>query len=169
MKCAKQLAVGVCLFIFASTVAAGFRTNEHDKESESDDDVVAFSSIPKAAQRTLLKEAGKAKIESVARETDDGFVEYEGLWRVAGVEHEACVSADGQLLERETAVNERNVPAAVRKAAAAKFGNAKVKYERKMVVVYEAEIEVGGKEQALLLSPVGRQIEDEDDDDDDDK
>ena len=74
--------------------------------------------IPDAAKAALAKLAGKAKIEEVEVEEEDGVTLYEGSWKVNNAEHEATVTADGDLVERSREVALGNTPKAVRDAVA---------------------------------------------------
>jgi hypothetical protein len=108
-------------------------------------------------------------ITKVDRETEDGQEVFEAVWFVGGVRHEAKVTATGVLLELEVEVAEKDVPAPVRATAAKALGTG-VKYVRLMSGNYEAEIEVDGKEQELVIAADGTAAttKDEDDDEDDD-
>ena len=84
---------------------------------------------------------------------------------VNGREHEAKVTADGTLVELEEAVDAKSVPTSVRRAAAKMFPkSAKLKFEKKMFVMYEVEATVDGKEREVLISPSGKVHGDHDDD-----
>ncbi len=77
------------------------------------------------------------------------------------------MTADGIVIETEESVSLNNVPNAVRAAIAEHFGSdVKVTVEKKTIVLYEAEAEIDGREQELLIFPTGRIHEHEHDDDD---
>ena len=139
-------------------------------EGEDDDeDDLTIDQVPELARAALLKLAGGAKIIKVEREREQGVLVYEGEWTRDGTKHEAAVTADGTLLETEEIVPAEKTPAAVRAAIAKHFGpTAKVVVEKKMIVVYEIEGRVNGKEKELLVFPTGRVHEDADDHHEDD-
>ncbi len=139
-------------------------------EDEGDDeDDLTIDQVPGPARAALLRLAGGAKIVKAERENEDGVLVYEAEWIADGIQHEAAVTADGTLLETEEIIPVEKAPAAVRAAIAKHFGaNAKVVVEKKMIVVYEVEARVNGKEVELLILPTGHVHDDDDDDDDDD-
>lgn len=117
--------------------------------------------IPSAASAALQRAAGDAKIEKIEREGDL----YEASWHVDGLEHEAAVTAAGELVEREEEVPSAQVPAVVRAVAIAKLPQStSVKFVKLMNGNYE--IEAGDRE--LVVTPEGREVDDDDDDEDDD-
>lgn len=137
-------------------------------EAEDDDeDDLSIDQVPAAAREALLKLAGGAKIVKAEREREHGVVLYEAGWTKDGVEYEAAVTEDGTLVETEETIPAEKAPAAVRAAIAKHFGaNAKVVVEKKMIVVYEIEAKIDGKEKELLVFPTGR-VHDQADKDDD--
>ena len=142
------------------------REVEHEGDDEDD---LTLDQVPEAARAALLKLAGGAKILKAEREREHGVLVYEAQWAANGTKHEAAVTADGTLIETQEIVPAEKAPAAVRAAIAKHFGaNAKVVVEKKMIVVYEVEAKVDGKEKELFIFPTGRVHEDPDDDDDDD-
>ena len=139
-------------------------------EQEGDDeDDLTIDQVPEPARGALLKLAGRAKIVKAEREREHGVLVYEAEWIVDGAEHEAAVTAEGALLKIEESIPVEKAPAAVRAVIAKHFGaKAKVVVEKKMIVVYEVEANIDGKEKELLIFPTGRVHEDGDDDDDHD-
>jgi len=128
--------------------------NEEDEEEEK----VSLDQVPEPARKALLKLAGEGKITEVERENKHGVVLYEAEWKVNGREHEATVTAEGDLVElAEEDLAPADVPGAVKRAAAKIFPNAAaLEYEKKMFVMYEVEGKVKGKKRELLISPTGK-------------
>lgn len=138
-------------------------------ETEDDDeDDLTIAEIPPAAIAALQKLAGGADFTELERDREGGVTIYEAEWDVNGVQHEAAVLDDGTLLETEETVAAADAPAGVRAAIAKHFGDAKVVVEKKMVVVYEIEAKVDGREKEIMVLPTGRVLEHGDDDDDHD-
>jgi uncharacterized membrane protein YkoI len=136
---------------------------------EDDEDDLTIDQVPDPARSALLKLAGGAKILEAGREMEHGALIYEAEWVTNGTEHEAAVTADGTLVEIEEVVPVKEAPAAVRAAIAKHFGaEVKVVVEKKMVVVYEVEAKIDGKEKELVVFPTGRVHEEPDDDHEDD-
>ena len=139
---------------------------------EDDEDDLTIDQVPEPARAALLKLAGDAKIARAERERKHGVLVYEAEWVKNGTKHEAAVTADGTLVEIEEIIPAEQAPAAVRAVIAKHFGaNPKVVVEKKMIVVYEVEAKIDGKEKQLLVLPTGRvheEPDDEHDDDDDD-
>jgi len=118
-----------------------------------------LTSIPPAASAALQRAAGGAQIEEIDREGDL----YEASWHVNGLEHEAAVTAAGELVEREEEVPSELVPPPVRAVAVAKSPQAtNVKFVKLLNGNYE--VEAGDHE--VTVSPDGREVGDDDDDDD---
>ncbi len=93
-------------------------------------------------------------------EDEDGVKIYEGSWQVDGVDHEAVVTAQGDLIETEEVVAWESVPKGVQKTAGQAFPKGtKVKVERKTIVLYEVEAKIDGKEKEVLVAPTGQRIE----------
>lgn len=139
----------------------GDKRNEKDGDGEADDaQIVALADIPAAAQEALRKLAGDAKIAEVKVEDEDGVKVYEAAWKLKDVEHEATVTAHGEVVETEQVIAASAAPEAVQKVAAKEFPKgAKVKFEKKTIVLYELEAEIDGQEKEFLVAPTGQQME----------
>jgi len=128
-----------------------------------------LAGVPQAAADALRREAGGAALDRIEREPERGVDLYEAAWSAGdGTAHEAKVTADGALVEREESIALAEVPAAARAAIARRFPAGDVQVVRKTWILYEAE-GAGGE---LLVSPTGREVDegdDEGDDDDDDR
>jgi uncharacterized membrane protein YkoI len=136
---------------------------------EDDEDDLTIDQVPEPARAALLKLAGGARIVEVEREKEHGALVYEAAWVKNGTQHEAEVTAEGALLELEETITVEKAPAAVRAAIAKHFGaGTKVVVEKTMIVVYEVEAKINGKEKELLVFPTGRVHEESDDDDEHD-
>lgn len=134
--------------------------NDDDGEDDANGDA---SSVPGAARRALQQLASGAELEGFEKDTHDGQQLYEAGWTQDGIHHEAAVTADGVLVELEEAVALSDVPEAVRKTAMAAFPAASnLKYERKLVAVYEIEVE--SEDEEVIVSPFGRQMQEDDED-----
>jgi len=138
-----------------------------------DDAKMSLDQVPAKAREALQKLAGDAQITGVERESEHGMVLYEAEWAVNGREAEAKVTADGDLIEMEEEIDARDLPPNVKAVVAKEFpAAATLECEKAMVVVYEIEAKINGKEKEILVLPSGKIIrkgeEDEDDDDDDD-
>ncbi|MCB9851140.1 MAG: hypothetical protein H6817_10610 [Phycisphaerales bacterium] len=146
--------------------------------SAGGDEKTALDQIPEAARTALTKLAAGSTITEVEQERKHGATVYEAEWQANGTTHEASVTADGTLLEMEETIALADAPPAVQAAAANHFGaDAKVKVERKTIVLYELEGRANGKSHEVLLTPAGKDVhhgrdhgddDDADDDDDDD-
>ena len=77
--------------------------DEDDDEDDGDDGdrEVSIDQVPEAVRRTILREAGRHKVEEIEEETRNGVTVYQAEWTVAGKEVEIKVAADGKLLEKE--------------------------------------------------------------------
>ena len=145
--------------------------DDDDDDEEDGEDDLTIDQVPEPARGALLRLAGGEKIIEAEREREHGVIVYEAAWMANGTEHGAAVTADGTLIEIEETIPVDQAPAAVRAAIGQQFpAGAKVVVEKKMVVVYEAEARIDGKEKEVLIFPTGRVLhgDDEDDEGDDD-
>jgi len=146
-----------------------------DVEAEHDDDDLKLEEIPAPARAALRRLAGGATIVEVEHEREHGVLVYEAAWMTGGRKHEAAVTADGALIELEEVVRVDELPRAVRAAVAEHFPpDARLHVEKTMIVVYEIEAKVNGREMELHVFPTGRVHEgasedDHDEDEDDDE
>ncbi|QDV85718.1 hypothetical protein [Planctomycetes bacterium TBK1r] len=170
---------------FAATAVLAMRPDEKGSLGEPAATMIKLTEAPAAVQEAIEKAAGSASISEIEQESDDGLTLYEAAWKVGDVDHEVVVNAAGHVMETEMVVAGDAVPAAVRATAAKHLPKgAKAEYEKKMIVLYEVEAVVDGKEVEFLVDPSGRVMEleadddhdqehegddDDDDDDDDDK
>tara|TARA_R110002072_G_scaffold303004_1_gene491219 strand:+ start:17793 stop:18335 length:543 start_codon:yes stop_codon:yes gene_type:complete len=148
----------------------------HDAEATK----MKLSNAPTAVQTAIKSAAGSATVIDVEKETEDGITLYEAAWKVGDVDHEVNVNEAGEVMETEMSVSGDAVPAAVKSAAMKHLPKgATAEFEKKMVVLFEIEAMVDGKEVEMLVDPSGRVMEleadddhedhDEEDDDDDDE
>ena len=137
---------------------------------DNDDEKIALDQVPAAAREALLKLAGDAKITEVEREKEDGLVLYEAEWSVNGKEAEASVTANGDLVEQEEEIDLGALPPRGKSVVAKKFpAGAKLECERVLMVVYEIEAKINGKEKEILVLPSGKILGHDDGDDGDEE
>ena len=171
------LIVGGCGILGSLTLAAWANGKEHEQDEEK----LTMEQLPPRVKEAVQKLVGTDPIEEIEKEREHGIVVYEVEWTVNGKGREAEFTADGDLLELEEEVNADEVPAAVKQAAAKALGKTlAVKFERKTIILYEAEAKVDGKEREVLVFPTGKLVphekhgeheehgDDHDDDHDDD-
>jgi hypothetical protein len=131
-----------------------------------------LADLPGPAAAALKKQSGGNELSGFEAERANGVALYEAAWTEGGVEHEAKVTADGDLVELEQAIPASDAPATVRAAVAKAFGDgARVRYVKKTWIVYEVEGKVGGRHREVIYTPTGattREIDDDDGDDGDD-
>ncbi|HVP09656.1 MAG TPA: hypothetical protein VMV94_00540 [Phycisphaerae bacterium] len=113
--------------------------------------------VPPAALATLKKMAGSAKIEQFEEKMKHDQKIYKAEWKTAEGEMEVAVTAAGDLLATEEPVMADKVPAAVKAAAEKEAGmGAKIEYEKKTVILYEAKFKKGDKEEEVKICPTGK-------------
>ena len=118
-----------------------------------------LDSIPSAAAAALRRAAGAATIEKVERDGET----YEATWHVDGLQREAEVTAEGELVDLEEEVPSDQVPPQVRAMAIVKLPNAQsLRFIRLKSGNFEAEAMIDGREQDITMSPDGREIADDD-------
>lgn len=134
-----------------------------------DDGKMSLDQVPAKAREALKKLAGGAQITAVERDKEHGMVVYEAEWSVNGKEAEAAVTAEGDLVEMEEEIDASALPPKVKDVVAKEFpGATKLEYEKVMVVFYEIEAKLNGKEKEILVATSGKIMGREEDDDDDD-
>jgi uncharacterized membrane protein YkoI len=135
---------------------------------------LSLDQIPAEAREMLVTLADGATIAAVERDKEHGIELYEAEWKKAdGLEAEAKVMANGDLVEMEEETDAAALPANVKAAVAKRFpAGAKLECEKVTLLMYEIEAKVNGKERSILVLPtgkiLGRGLEGDDDDDDDD-
>ncbi len=149
----------------------GREVEDDDGDDEDEDEKpIAIDQVPAKAREAILKHANVAKLTEVTQEEEDGVVLYEAEWSVAGRAHSLTVTADGTMVETEEDVDAKDVPPLVAKAAAKHLvGATGLKFEKKVVVLYEVSAKVNGKEREIVLTAAGQVAEDEDEGDDNDE
>jgi hypothetical protein len=151
--------------------ADGTPFNEEDEEA---DEKVTLDQVPAKVREALTKLAGGAKITSIEKGNMDGAIGYEAEWMVNGRKVEAAVTTDGTLLGTEEVLDAKDVPEAVRQAAAKMFpGAQKLTFEKETKITYEVVAEIDGKKHEADISPGGKAQKEEqeegDQDEDDDE
>jgi len=172
----------VCVMTFAVI------QNNDQKASMTDNDdgeeEITLDQAPAAVQATIKAEAQGGTIKEIERETENGKTVYEAEVIINGQEFEIEVAPDGTLLGKEVEeaddeeddddddeeeVSLDEVPAAVKATILehAKGGTIE-EIERETEdgqVVYEAEVEINGKEYEIEVAADGTLLEIEEDDD----
>ena len=122
------------------------------------DDGLTLDQLPKAAVDALLKLADGATIAELERDQEDGTVVFEAEWTVDGRKVEATVTAEGDLVEYEEEITADQLPPRVAAAVAGAFPTGANEFEKMMVVVYEIEGKVNGKEKEIMVLSTGKII-----------
>ncbi|HVP09558.1 MAG TPA: hypothetical protein VMV94_00025 [Phycisphaerae bacterium] len=149
LACAIGAAVSAVLVI-GLIAAAQDKPKEGDKEKK-----IQEGQVPPPALTLIKKLAGTAKIEEFEQSTKQGAKVYEAEWKTPDGKMEVVVSEAGDLLATEEVVPADKVPAAVKAAAEKEAGkDAKVEYEKKTIIVYQAKI-TKGKAEKVMLTPTG--------------
>ena len=153
-------------------LSAALSVQAENEEADESEETIALADVPERVQQAIKRVAGDANVTEVEKEDDHGLTLYEAAWKDGDVEHEVVVNATGAVMETEQVVNAKQVPKAVRDAAAKHLPkSATPEFERKRIILYEVEAMVDGKEVGFLVDPSGRimELEISDDDDDDDE
>ena len=163
-------------------------------ENDEGEEQITLDEAPAAVQATIQAEAQGGSIEEIERETENGKTVYEADVIINGQEVEIKVAPDGTLLGKEVEDDDDDdnegddddddddddeeevtldeVPAAVKATILAQAqGGTIEEIERETEdgqVVYEAEVEINGKEYEIEVAADGTLLDIEEDDDDDD-
>jgi uncharacterized membrane protein YkoI len=154
--------IGSIVLIGAVVCALTYAAKEAEKAEEGESErQVTKAQVPAAALATLKKLAGGAKIYEFAEEVEYGHTFYEGSWKTAsGANIDTVVTPAGDLVEIEEEVSAAQVPAGAMSAAQKAAGkDAKLAFEKKTMIYYEAKFQKDGQEQELLFTPDGRCVE----------
>ncbi|MGQ9651314.1 MAG: PepSY-like domain-containing protein [Phycisphaerae bacterium] len=136
---------------------------------------LSLDQIPAEARQMLLTLADGVMIGGVERDKEHGMELYEAEWKKAdGLEAEAKVMANGDLVEMKQEIDAAALPPNVKTVVAKRFpAGAKLECEKVTLLMYEIQAKVNGKERSILVLPtgkiLGKALERDDDDDDDDE
>jgi hypothetical protein len=123
---------------------------------------VTEAEVPKAALEALKRLADTARITEFEEEIEHGHTFYEGSWSGPNGNVDALVTASGDLVEIEETIPADKVPSLVRAETEKAAGKgAKVKYEKKTLVMYEVHFKKGDRGQEVILTPDGRRYMEE--------
>ncbi len=185
------IGVIVCVMTYAVIIQ---ENNQKVTMTANDDgeEEITLDQAPAAVQATIKAEAQGGTIKEIERETENGKTVYEAEVIINGQEVEIEVAPDGTLLgkeienadddkdkdegdddndndEDEEEVTLDEAPAAVKATILAQAqGGAIKEIERETEdgqVVYEAEVEINGKEYEIEVAADGTLLEIEEDDD----
>ncbi|MCX6593403.1 MAG: hypothetical protein NTZ56_17960 [Acidobacteria bacterium] len=127
-----------------------------------------LADLPAAVQKAVEKETqAGAKIEKIKTEKvtlPSGREEtgYEVEFELKDQEREIVYAASGEVLQIEEEISWKQVPAAAQRAiqAAAKGGKLRKtdRLQRQGQVLYEAELEIGGKRSSQLFTAAGQPV-----------
>lgn len=146
----------VCVLAYADKQKEAEKAEAGETERQ-----VTGAQVPAAALATLKKLAAGAKIYEFAEEVEHSHTFYEGSWKTAsGANIDTVVTPTGDLVEIEEEVGAAQVPAGAMLAARQAAGkDAKLAFEKKTMIFYEAKFKKGDREHELLFTPYGRCVE----------
>lgn len=176
-----QAIVSLLMIVMLTSVARAEDENEK---------VVKMSDCPKAVQKTLKRESRDGKIVEVEKGKVDGKVIFEAEVWFGKKEYEVQVRADGMLVakilegqkddeengdeddeeEKEESVSKADLPKPVKKTLAKESRGGKVEEIERVKeggkTVYEAEVEINGKDYEVEIASDGTLLSKELDNDD---
>jgi hypothetical protein len=126
--------------------------------------------LPAAVRKAVKKKFPEAKYRGAAKEVADGKTTYEVELTVEGRAVDAIMSPEGKILEVEREVPVAKLPAAVKKALAAKYPDAKIEKAEMLTkgedgpLHYEIVIKT-----EVVLTPKGKVVGATEEDEDDEK
>ncbi len=130
-----------------------------------------LSDAPPAVQSAIKKAVGTGTLEEVEKETEGGKTVFDAAFKVGAVEHSVKVSEAGAVLEEETSVDAKDLPAAVTKAIEGKYPTGKIEdaslIEADGKRSFEVDVEVGKDDHEIKIDATGKIIEDKIEKDDD--
>jgi YD repeat-containing protein len=141
---------------------------DHNRESKEVAVDTTLDQLSPEARKAIKRRAGQAELVGVEAITQCGSTVYEAAWMNGDVKHEITVTDAGDVISQEESIGIKRLPEVLHKLANKFAGDSKLKLERKMLVIYELEIEIDGQEKELCVDASGRQVNVELGDDDHD-
>lgn len=127
--------------------------------SASDTTTSGSRSIPLVVVQALLRHLGVNGLCDIAADLELGEWMYSATTIVDGRSTEVTVTTDGELTETSTEIASDSVPLPVQRAARQQLvKSGDIRFEKKCIVVYEAETEHNGSNIDVLLLPSGKTI-----------
>ncbi len=124
----------------------------------ADEEDIAIDKLPKAVKESVQKRFPKAKLESAAKETEDGKTLFEVSLKDDGAAVDVMVTPEGviELIERTIAADK--LPEAVSKAVAADYPGAKFERVEELIEV-KAGKETLASYEIILVNKDGKKLE----------
>jgi hypothetical protein len=156
---------GACALLIAGSLAQAQGTPAPTKptpskpvQSESEREVKE-SAVPKAALDALKRHANNATLTEFAEEVEHGHTFYEGSYKGASGHVDVLVTDTGDLVEIEEAIAADKAPAVVQAEARKAAGkDARLRFEKKTMVLYEVHYKQGDEGHEIILTPDGRPV-----------
>jgi hypothetical protein len=151
-------ASSLAILLAGAPFASAEQPNENGEEDE-----VALSELPTAAQETMRRVAGAAMPNEFDKTVENGVVVYQGEYRTATGENSIKVTATGELLEVRKEVAVTTLPPAVGAAIAKKYTpTAKIKKAAGVhlkgaaeLSYYDVKVAVGSGSRHIKVRPTG--------------
>lgn len=135
---------------------------DKETQAEPNGEILPLNKVPVAAREALIVQAGSAKIDEVVVQDHDGAKVYEAAWESEGIVREALVTASGDVVVLEEEIAANAAPRPVRQTAGKAFPKgAKLRFEKRTVILYEVEAEIDGKESHIIVAPTGQRFDEE--------
>ena len=162
MKKQALLFAAVALLVLGGGVTFYAVGAETEKEDDDDDEggVVAAAAVPAPVMATAKSAVPNGTFQSAEVENEDGAKVYEVVVKTPeGAEIELEILANGQLLETSQEMAETALPPAVAKTLKEVLpGGTSEEIEKKSIVVYCIEKEVGGTSYELMIDANGEVV-----------
>jgi hypothetical protein len=128
------------------------------------DEKISLDKVPPRIKRALKAKYPKANVVSAAKETEQGKTVYEFKLEDGDKKWEATFTPAGRFVGTEEAIQEGDLPDAVKKALHKKYPEAKaLKMDKETTgegasakVVYEIVIQMGEKKSEVQFDPKGK-------------
>lgn len=120
---------------------------------------VKLADVPPAVQQAIKDNTKGTTLMGVAKDEEDGKVEYEAETKVNGLGKDITFDESGKVLAVEEETTLDNIPAAAKAAIEKQAGGARIKKVEKITkgetVVYEAGLVKGGKKSEVIVTADG--------------
>lgn len=151
--------VAICVALSAALAGGVLVWAQEKKAAQDYEKQIKESEVPPAALAALKKLAGGAAFTGFAEEVERGHKFYEGSWKGPDGNVDALVTESGDVVELEESIPQEKAPGGARAAAEKDAGkDAKPRWERKTVYLYEIHFRKDGKGHEMIYTADGRRF-----------
>jgi len=143
---------------------------KEEKEEAEREEAIDLAKAPKPVQQAVKKALAGNPLKKLVKEAEEeGQAVYEAEWEVKGAQHSVEVAANGEIMEMEHSIAEKDLPAAALAALKKEYPGAKIAaVDAVQSFYYEVQIVAGGKEKEVKINAAADIEDDEGEEADED-